>query len=346
MQIGNLPRVRLANLPTPLHEAKNLTEKLGGPKIFIKREDLTGLAFGGNKTRILEFVMGDALAKKADVIIAGAGWQSNWCAQVMAAARRLNLDTVILKHAIEDGYDPEEYDGNALLHFILGGEIRIFGDPWEEKFAKAKKEIIDRLKQEGRNPYDANESPCSPFGYANCILELLSQVNDLNVKVDYIVHASGSGMTQSGLVLGTKALNTGIEVIGISINPAEDKEGKIAERVNKAAELLNLNLQVSREDITVVHDYVGEGYAVINEDVIKAIELVAKTEGIFLDPVYTGKAMSGLIDMIRNGKFDKDETVVFIHTGGIAGIFPYKGPIKSILKGEKPAWLSPPWYYK
>jgi len=231
-QLGNLHRVRLANLPTPLHEAKNLSEKLGGPRIFIKRDDLTGLGFGGNKTRILEFIMGDAVAKGADVIVTGAGWHSNWCTQVLAACRRLGLDAVIYKQAVEDDYDPEDYDGNHLLHYILGAKIFVVGHPWSEKVPKVKKEIMEKLESEGRKPYDAGESPYRIVGYTNGILEILTQVNELGVKVDYIVHATGSGMTQSGLILGCKAFNTNIEVIGVSISPREGREQKLAKMVN------------------------------------------------------------------------------------------------------------------
>jgi len=345
-QLAKLPRVRLAHLPTPLYEAKNLTKELGGPRIFVKRDDLTGLGFGGNKTRILEFIMGDALAKGADVIVTGAGWQSNWCTQVISACRRLGLDVAIYKQAVEDGYDPKDYDGNHLLHFILGAEMVVVGHPWREKAAKAKEKLIEELRSKGMKPYDAGESPYRSIGYANGVLELLTQANELGVKIDYIVHANGSGMTQSGLILGSKALNTNIEVIGISISPGVDKEGRVAKMVNEGAKLLDVDVSVGEKDVNIIHDYLGGGYAVVDEDVIRAIELVAKTEGIFLDPVYTGKAMAGLIDMVRDGRFDKDENIVFLHTGGTAALFPYREPIKNILKGEKPTWLKPPWYYR
>ncbi|MEM2876052.1 MAG: D-cysteine desulfhydrase family protein [Candidatus Bathyarchaeia archaeon] len=345
-QLSNLPRVKLAHLPTPLHEAKRLSGELGGPRIFIKRDDLTGLGFGGNKARILEFIMGDAVSKGSDVIVTGAGWHSNWCTQVLAACRRLGLDVVIYKQAVEDGYDPEEYDGNHLLHFMLGARMVVIGHPWDEKAKRVKREILEKLESEGRKPYDAGESPYQSIGYVNGVLEMLSQTKELGVEVDYIVHATASGMTQSGLILGVKALNMNTEVIGISISPGREREKKLVKMVDEGAKILNLDISVSEKDVRVINDYVGEGYAVVNDDVIRAMELVAKTEGIFLDPVYTGKAMAGLIEMIRDGRFSKNETLIFLHTGGTPAIFPYRGPIKSVLKNEKAEWLKPPWYYK
>ncbi len=341
MQIGDLPRVRLANIPTPLQEARRLTEAIGGPRILIKRDDLTGLAFGGNKTRILEFVMGDAVAKGTDVILAYAGWHSNWCSQVAAAAKKLGMDVILFKEAAKDGYDPEEYDGNQLLHFLLGADIRAFSSG--VKAVKAKEEALRILKEEGRHPYDANRSPYAPIGYLNCMTETLSQANDMGIRIDYIVHAAGSGMTQSGLILGSLALNSGIKVLGISISSMEDYQRKTAERVNECAALLGLDIRVSERDVLVNGDYLTGGYGIIDESVVEAIKLLARTEGIFVDPVYTAKALAGLIDLARGGYFSKDDVVVFLHTGGIAGIFPYRGPIKALAQSKPPPWKKPPW---
>lgn len=339
MQIGGVPRVRFANIPTPFQEAKNLTEEIGGPRIFIKRDDLTGLAFGGNKTRILEFVMGDAVAKKADVILAYAGWHSNWCSQVATAAKKLGMDVILFKEAAEDGYDPEEYDGNQLLHFLLGADIRAFSS--RDKVVKAKEEAFKALKDEGRKPYDANESPYTCVGYVNCIMETVYQANKMGVKIDYIIHASGSGMTQSGLVLGSLALNSHIKVLGVNITPTEDLQEKVAKRVNDGAELLGLNIRVSERDILINNDYLTGGYGIIDKKVVEAIELLARTEGIFVDPVYSAKALAGLIDLSKKGYFSKDDVTVFLHTGGIAGIFPYKGTIKALAQSKTPPWTKP-----
>lgn len=341
MQTGGVPRVRFANTPTPLQEAENLTEAIGGPRILIKRDDLTGLAFGGNKTRILEFVMGDAAAKEADVILANAGWHSNWCSQVAAAAKRLGMDVILFKEAAEDGYDPEEYDGNQLLHFLLGADIRAFSS--RDRVLKAKEEALKALKDEGRNPYDANESPYACVGYADCIMEVVYQANRMGVKIDYIVHASGSGMTQSGLILGSLALNSNIKVLGVNITPTKDLQEKIARRVNAGAELLGLNIGVSGRDILLNNDYLAGGYGIIDKRVVEAMELLARTEGIFVDPVYSAKALAGLIDLSEEGYFSKDDVVIFLHTGGVAGIFPYRGTIKALAQSRTPPWTRPPW---
>ncbi len=332
-----------ANLPTPLQKAENLSKRLGGPSIFIKRDDLTGLAFGGNKTRILEFVMGDAKAKGADVVVAGAGWQSNWCSQVAAAANKLRMGVVLYKRAVSDDYDPE-YDGNQLLQFLLGADIRAVGSPWTH-VGRVKAEIMERLIAEGHHPYDANASPYASIGYVNGLLEIISQANSNGFAVDHIVTATGSGMTLAGLLLGSLAMNAGIDVLGVSITPSSGLRGAVADRANTTAKLLDLGVSVAAKDVNINEDYIGGGYAVVNEDVVKAIKLVAKTEGIFLDPVYTGKAMVGLIDLCRKGYFSDDETVVFLHTGGNAALFPYRDPIKAMLKSAKPPWVRPPWYY-
>ena len=344
MQIGKLPRVGLANLPTPLQKAENLTKSLGGPTIYIKRDDLTGLAFGGNKTRILELVMGDAKAKGADAVVAGAGWQSNWCSQVAAAANKLGMKAFLYKRAVSENYDPD-YDGNQLLQFLLDADIRAVGPPWN-RMEKAKTEIMERLIEEGHKPYDANASPYASIGYVNGVLETINQANSEGYTVNHIVTATGSGMTLAGLLLGSLAMNTGIDVLGVSITPSKDLPEEVADRVNTTAKLMNLEVSVAAKDVNITEDYIGGGYAVVNEDVAKAIKLVAKTEGIFLDPVYTGKAMAGLIDLCKKGYFNDDETVVFLHTGGNAALFPYRDPIKAMLKSTKAPWVSPPWFRK
>lgn len=345
MQIGKLPRIRLANLPTPLQKMPNLSMRLGGPKLFIKRDDLTGLAFGGNKIRKLEFIMADAKGKGADVIIAGIqGFQSNFLTQTAAAARKLGMDVVLVKSGPEDNYDPQKYDGNHLLHFLLGADIRV---RIREHTSKLE-EIAEKLEKEGRNPYiipHAGSTPLGTAGYANAMLELLSQAVEKGLKIDYIVHGTSSAGTQAGLVLGAKALNTGIKVLGISVSEATETIAKrVSELVNDSAQLLGIDLPVGKEDVTVIGGYAKEGYGVINEEKVEAIKLMAQTEGIFLDPVYTGTAMAGLIDLVRNGYFEKKDNVVFIHTGGTPALFPYKGPIKSFMKSKELLWTIPPWF--
>lgn len=344
VQIGKLPRARLANLPTPLEEMPTLTKRLGGPRLLIKRDDETGLGFGGNKTRKLEFIMAEAKYKGADVIVTGAGFQSNWCTQAAAAARKLGMEIVLIKRGPKDEYEPEEYDGNHLLHFILGADIRIRTPEHILKF----EDIAEELRKKGHTPYvipHTGSTPQGAVGYANAMLELLSQANQRGVRIDYIVHATGSGGTQAGLVLGAKALNTGIEVLGILVNGAKNGMAKrVSDLAGESARLLGMDLSVKPEEVTVFDQYVGKGYEVINEEVVEAIKLVAETEGIFLDPVYTGKAMAGLIDLVRKGHFTEKDAVVFLHTGGTPALFPYREPIKSIMETRRPPWTKPPWH--
>ena len=343
MQIAKLPRVRLANLPTPLQEMPNLSKRLGGPRIFVKRDDLTGVAFGGNKTRKLEFLMGDAQRNKADVIVVGVqGFQSNHLTQAAAFARKLGMDVVLVKTGPKDDYEPEEYDGNHLLQFILGADIRVY------EHAPKLEDVAEELEKKGYTPYIislAGSTPIGTVGYLNASLEILSQTTEMEIKVDYIVHATGGGGTQAGLILGARALNTSTKVLGISVFESERTEsmtGFVSKLVNDTAQLLDVDLSIGKRDITIIDGY-SEGYGIINNGKVEAIKLVAQTEGIFLDPVYTGTAMAGLIDLIRKGYFDKDDNVVFIHTGGNAALFPYKEPIKSIMKSEEPRWTKPHW---
>jgi D-cysteine desulfhydrase family pyridoxal phosphate-dependent enzyme len=346
MKFGNLPRVRLARqLPTPLYELSNLSKLLNGPRIFIKRDDLTGLAFGGNKTRKLEYLMADALKNDADYIVTGAGFQSNWCTQAAAAAVKLGMKCVLIKKGPSDHYDPLGYDGNHLLHFLQGAEI-ITARP--EKVQKVQEEIIEGLKKKGHRPYflaDAGSTPPGVAGYINMMLELIQQSVEINVGVDYLVHATGSGGTQAGLIIGAKALNTGIKIIATSTG-SRSKDVQCAKVYNLTSEslkFLNLNIKVDEDDVIVHDQYTGGGYGFISEGKIEAIKMLSETEAIFLDPVYTGAAMACLIDLCRQGYFKKDDVVVFLHTGGAAALFPYKAPLKKyIVEGEIP-WKIPEW---
>lgn len=345
MQIAKLPRVRLANLPTPLQEMPRLTKKLGGPRLLVKRDDLTGLAMGGNKTRKLEFIIADAESKGADVIVTGAGLQSNWSTQAAAAAIRCGMKPVIVSYGPLDEYRPEEYGGNQILHYVLGADVRVCS---VSSFADLQKEfdgIAEEYRERGYNPYIirfGGSNSLGIMGYANAMLELLSQATDQGVEIDYIVVCCGAGGTHAGLLLGAKALNTGIKVIGISNSPP-NKVKLVTPLVNKGAQLLDIDLTLKPEDVTVFTEYVGKGYGIIYKEVADAIKLVAETEGIFLDPVYTGKAMTGLIDLVKKGYFAKKDTVVFLHTGGTPALFAYKAPIKCLLESKTPQWTKPPW---
>lgn len=328
MQIGRLPRVRLANLPTPLEDMPNLSRVLGGPRVLIKRDDYTGLAFGGNKVRKLEFLMAEAKARKADVVITSGGLQSNHARLTASAARKLGMKVVLVLH----GEEPRDYDGNLLLDFILGADIRFLRSKGDEPI-KVMESMAEELKRQGHNPYIipmSGSTGLGAVGYVNASLEILTQSNEIGLNINYIIHASGSGGTQAGLILGNKALNTGIKVLGISIGSSKVWLAKrIADVANSSAELLGLNLSVSPSEVAVIDDYVEGGGEASMKDVVDAIKLVAKTEGIILDPIYTGRAMAALIDLIKRRYFDKEENIVFIHTGGTPAIFACKEMMKT-----------------
>ncbi|MFB0543397.1 MAG: D-cysteine desulfhydrase family protein [Candidatus Bathyarchaeia archaeon] len=344
MKLGTLPRVKLTNLPTPLQEAPNLSKALGGPRILVKRDDLTGLAFGGNKTRKLEFLMADALREGADVIVTGAGFQSNWCTQSAAAARRLGMKCVLIKSGPVDGYDPEDYDGNHLLHFLMGAEIKVATG---RNTRKVYDETMEELREKGHRPHlltAAGSTPPGVMGYVNAVLELASQAVEQGIKIDYLVHASGSGGTMAGLVLGAKALNTGIEIIGAAVSPGKERMVKNVTRlVNESAGYLGVDLAVNEDEITVYDEYAGPGYGVLTDEKAEAVKIAAETEGLFLDPVYTGTSMAALIGLSREGVFKADDTVVFLHTGGSAALFPYRSPLKAYGVGKPMPWRVPPW---
>ena len=345
MQIAKYPREKLGEFPTPLQEMPRLTEELGGPKLLIKRDDMTGLAMGGNKTRKLEFLMADAKSKGADVIITGAGLQSNWSTQTAAAALRCGMKTIVCSAGPKDKYKPEEYGGNMLLHYILGADVRVFPVGFKELYETVFVEVAEEMRKKGLTPYIAKfagSTPIGTLGYINAILELTNQATINGTEINYLVTGCGSGGTQAGLILGAKALNTGIKVIGVSVSPA-DKAAMITPLVNETAKMLDVNLSIKPEEVTVFDDYIGEGYGAIYKDVVDTIELVARTEGIFLDPVYTGKTMTGLIDLIKKGYFTKKDTVVFLHTGGQTALFSFKEPIKALSESKTPPWTKSPW---
>lgn len=319
MRMDELPRVELATLPTPLQPLKNLSKKLGGPQIFIKRDDMTGLATGGNKTRILEFILGDALSKKSDLIVTGANPQSNFVRQTTAAARKLNLDIIL---AISDE-EPEEINGNLLLTKIMGAELEFVGGHESDLGPKMEK-IAQDLRRSGRNPYVIHRFGSVPEGsvaYVNAFMELEAQIKQQNLGINKVVVSSAAG-TYGGLRLGAIATNSNIEVTGIAISErTENWEQKLSDLINGTAAHLGLDIQFTSDDINVYTDYIGEGYAHPTEGMVEAIKLVAQTEGVLLDPIYTGKGMSGLIDLVRKGVFTKNDKVVFLHTGGVPSLF-------------------------
>ncbi|MBA7498480.1 L-cysteate sulfo-lyase [subsurface metagenome] len=323
-------KIPLAFLPTPLEYAENLTKLLKGPRIFFKRDDCTGLAFGGNKIRKLEYIMADILEKQADVIITIGGLQSNWVRQTAAATRKLGLKIIL----ILNGKEPEEYQGNLLLDSILGCDIRF--RPYKDKEEQREQSgetpitgsVAEGIKKNGRIPYIIPLGGCNPLGnlgYINAVKELKKQSEEKDMNIDYIISAVGTGGTQAGIELGLKLYKMNTKCYGISISRhIKPKSQEIADLCNQTVKYFELECsQFSPDEIVVNYDYIGKGYAIPTNKCIEAIRTVAQTEGIILDPVYTGKAMAGLIDLIMKGKFKKDENVVFLHTGGGTANFAY-----------------------
>ena len=337
MSLTNLPCVSLVSKPTPLHELPNLSARLGGPRILIKREDLTGFALGGNKTRQLEFIMADLKQKGYDAVISTAGSQSNWCLQLAAAARKLNMEAGFV---LFSGIHPEKR-GNLLLHHILGSNIRILegqfrtGHYWANVL-QVMDEMADDFRRKGRKPAMVNflfKSPYSVLAIASWVdgaEEIWQQLQDKKIDARHIILAQGSGTQPSGLIVGFKLLNAPIEVIGISVSrPYDECIENVVTGANETAKFLEVDVLITPNEVTVYSDYMGEGYGIMTKECIEAIRLVAQTEGIFLDPVYTGKAMAGLIDLIHKGRFTSKDTVLFIQTGGLPALFVYDEALTS-----------------
>lgn len=328
--VERFDRISLAFLPVPLEYAKNLTSALQGPKIFFKRDDCTGLAFGGNKARKLEFVMAEALKQKADVVITSGGQQSNWARQTAAAAKKLGMEVIL----VLEGDEPQVYQGNLLLDRILGCEIRFAkmteADEEGELFGRfpITGKVAEEIREQGKTPYLAAlgaENALGALGYINAMAELKEQLDCIGTRADYLVLANGGGGTQAGVEVGVRLLDLNTKVIGVSVSRhRREKQDEVCEICNETLDLLRLHgYTFSPDEITVNMDYVGEGYAIPTKECVEAIKLIAGKEGIFLDPVYTGKAMAGLIDLIRKGKFRKEDNIIFIHTGGNTANFKY-----------------------
>jgi D-cysteine desulfhydrase family pyridoxal phosphate-dependent enzyme len=322
-------KICFSGFPTPLHEMPRLSKVLGGPKLFVKRDDMTDLAFGGNKARKLEFLFLDAKNKGSDLIISVGAVQSNCACMVAAAARRLGMKPVL----VLVGNEPQVYDGNLLLDKLLSAEIHFLKDygPHVEVFME---KLAEEFNMKGYTPYVVPVGASIPItvpGYALAFEELLVQLNELGENVNYVVCACGTGGTQAGLIFGNELMEANVKILGASVFSSKlDASKSVSDLVNKCAELFEVDLNVAPEDVNVFDHYIKEGYAVLNEDVTEALKLVAKTEGIFLDPIYTGKAMVMLIDLIKKGYFKKDDNVVFFHTGGLPAIFLYRNLLNKV----------------
>jgi len=323
MNIDELPRCNFAQLPTPVQEVRRLTQELNGPELLVKRDDQTGLALGGNKTRKLEFLIADAMKKEADTVITVGAAQSNHCRQTAAAAAQVGLGCEL----VLVGDEPKIPNGNVLLNLFCGAKLH-----WttRDQIKMKMEQVADDLRRIGRNPYLiplGGSNGLGALGYAQTMLELSEQLSKERRKVDHIVFASSSGGTQAGLELGARLAPFNGKLIGISVDQKPFQEpsypGQLAEIANDAARIINAPFEFKEDDFFVNHDYLGKGYGVVGTLEREAIHLVARTEGLILDPVYTGRAMGGLIDLIKKGFFASKDTVLFIHTGGAPAVFAY-----------------------
>lgn len=338
MHLARFPRIFLAHLPTPLERLDRLSKDLGGPEIWIKRDDCTGLSTGGNKTRKLEFLMAEAEAQGADTIITQGATQSNHARQTAAFSAKLGLACHILLEDRTGSNDPNyNGNGNVLLDHLHGATTsRRAGGA---DMAAEMEALADQLRAKGRRPYvipGGGSNPTGALGYVNCAFELLSQANDRGLVIDHFVTATGSAGTQAGLITGLKALNARIPLLGIGVRaPKEKQEENVFALAQKTADKLGCPGAVTRADVVANCDYVGQGYGIPRTDTLEAIRMFAQLEGILLDPVYSGKGAAGLIDLIRKGHFTKGQRVVFLHTGGAAGLFGYDAAFAEDRKAQQ-----------
>ena len=320
-RLNALPRFHLTDLPTPLQDLPNLTRRLGGPRLLMKRDDLTQSGLGGNKNRKFQFEVGAALHQGCDVLLwAGGVMQSNHARQCAAAARRAGLDVVLV---LNEGPHGNELQGNRLLLDLLGADVRPTGRDGMFGHEAELASTADELRAAGRRPFVIEYGPLTSIGYVECVLEVHEQSQALGADVTHLYVASGGG-TQAGLELGNRALGAGYAIRGFSPLIVEGgRTGQQADMANATAGLLGLDVHIRPEDIWNSQAFVGPAYAEATPEGLAAMRLVAETEGIFLDPVYTGKAFAALLHDIRRGELTAEDTVVFLHTGGTPLIFAY-----------------------
>jgi len=311
----NPSRLHFAHLPTPVETLPRLSETLGGPRLLIKRDDQTGLAFGGNKTRKLEFLVAEARDQSAKTLVSGGALQSNHCRQTAAAAARFGFKCIL----VLTGDKPEQPSANLLLDQLFGAQVVYAGDRKDRD--RILQQTFDRAVETGMKPYlvpYGGSSPTGALGYAFAVKEFIEQ----NVPADWIVFATSSGGTHGGLVLGQRMFGYEGKVLGISIDESEEwLRDHVSQLASSASEKLGKRIEFTPADVLANAEYCAAGYGVLTEPEREAIHLFAKHEGLLLDPVYTGRAAAGMIDLIRKGFFKRDETVLFLHTGGQPALF-------------------------
>lgn len=335
MHLARFARIRLAHLPTPLEPLPRLSEELG-LDLWIKRDDCTGLAGGGNKTRKLEFLLGAAFEEDADTLVTQGAVQSNHVRQTAAAAAAHGLACEIILEE-RTGSKATDYvgNGNVLLDRLFGATLRTV--PGGTDMVAELEATADAVRAWGGKPYvipGGGSNPVGALGYVDCAREIVVQADEMDLEIHRIVTATGSAGTHAGLVAGLAVMGADIPVLGIGVRaPKEKQEANVFKLAEETAALLGQPGRVTRERVVADCDYVGEGYGLIDQGVIDALTLAARTDGIVLDPVYSGKAMKGLIALARAGRF-QGETVVFLHTGGAQGLFGYQSEIEGALSGR------------
>jgi len=326
MHLARFPRVKLCHAPTPLEFMPNLTKALGGPQLWIKRDDCTGVAMGGNKNRKLEYLMGEALAQGATHIVTQGAVQSNHVRQTAAVCAKLGLKcTALLEHRVDTNSVEYLEGGNVLLDHLLGINIEYRAGGTDMQ--AALEDAGAKLSAAGEKVYlipGGGSNAVGAMGYVHVALELLAQANEIGLRIDRLVHATGSAGTQAGLVAGFEALNAGIRVLGIGVRAPKDRQEAVVHKLAEATAARLGIASIRREAVEANCDYVGAGYGQPTPGMVEAVTMFARSEAIFLDPVYSGKGAAGLIDLIRKGYFTAEENVVFLHTGGQVGLFAYR----------------------
>ena len=326
-QLELFRRVRFAHLPTPLEFLPRLTDYLGGPDIYVKRDDCTGLGTGGNKTRKLEFVMAAALAEEATCVITQGAVQSNHARQTAAAACKLGLKCELLfENRVSEPSEDYLHSGNVLLDQLYGAGIRSLAKGSDMN--GAMEDVAEELRNKGETPYvipGGASTPIGALGYVDCARELLVQAQEMDLTIDHVVHATGSAGTQAGLIAGFNVSKSNIPVLGIGVNAPKDiQEERVYKVARETANIIGGAGSVARDDVVANCDYIGDGYGVSTQGMIDAVLLLARLEGLLFDPVYSGKGLAGFIDLVQKGTFSHAKSVVFVHTGGSAALFAYR----------------------
>ncbi|MCB2100984.1 MAG: D-cysteine desulfhydrase [Rhodobacterales bacterium] len=330
MDLSRFPRADLCHAPTPLEPLDRLSDHLGGPRIYVKRDDCTGLATGGNKTRKLEWLMGDALARGCDVVVTQGAVQTNHGRQTAAAAAKLGLKCeLLLERRVPHAAPDFEETGNVLLDRMFGATLHFHevGDGSNEDMNSRVEAHCAALADQGLTPYavpGGGSNWIGALGYVVCAQEIAEQADARDLVVDWIIHATGSAGTQAGLAAGLAGLDSPMGLMGVNIRfAAAEQEEKVFALARRTAAEIGAPA-VDRDRILCIDGYVGPGYGQPTPQMVEAVDLTARLEGLLLDPVYAGKAMAGLIGMVREGRFGRDDTVVFVHTGGSQALYAYR----------------------